>query len=384
MLKMNTKSNLDWLFDLNKNKVDFVNYVINYSSDWANYLSYIITNLRMHHCVGVQQKFEKLGFNGNHSYVLLKSLTSELEVGLFLLNIGEKVKFLESQNAPDLVSGTKNFEKIWEVQTKYDSPYLKRLFIEGNEIISNWSVNVSIDIMLSLRLSGFIPQFVFHKYHETSVSLALKALKNFDTSILKTNKQFVLRTRDINFEIKPTTSSSSKIATIFEGGIEEMSHLIGPDEILEWIAILRNAIIKKSGQLINDIKIYESKKKNCWDSSKNFRLIALTTDADIWSNEIFFIGACFGCYDIKCTTPISDPRILGLTPSDSWYDYIRKYCIDYSELELSEPKGAFLLSDTDEIHGTLFLSSNRSPIRNFFLANPFVNFNNDPSIINYL
>ena len=54
----------------------------------------------------------------------------ELEVGLFLSNRGEVVQFLEGQNAPDLISGPSTYNKIWEIKTKYDSPYLSKLFVE--------------------------------------------------------------------------------------------------------------------------------------------------------------------------------------------------------------------------------------------------------------
>ena len=68
------------------------------------------------------------------------------------------LKKILNRNSPDIILGIKNFYKVWEISTIFDSPEIKNLWIEGNKIIKSWKQNVKCDIGLSLNLSGFKPE----------------------------------------------------------------------------------------------------------------------------------------------------------------------------------------------------------------------------------
>ncbi len=129
--------NLEWLFARNNSRDDFVNLIISTPGRWSEIISNLIQDLRNQGAIGLQEKFERIGFSENNSVLLLKSIFCELEVGCFLLNNGENVRFLEERNSPDLISGNNGFNKIWEISNIFDSINLRRLIIEGNEIIRN-------------------------------------------------------------------------------------------------------------------------------------------------------------------------------------------------------------------------------------------------------
>ncbi len=380
---INTKKTLNWLFDLNKNKTDFVNFIQTKNNNWSKVTSNLVLELRKNGAIGIQEKFKDLGFNINKAYVQLKARFCELEVGSFLIAKGEKIKFLEGQNSPDLISGIKNYDKVWEVSTTFGSPELKNLWIEGNKIINSWDFKVKVNIKLSLVFSDFRPKMSYHKRFETLINNSLKTLRDFDPECLKPSKKFELITPHIFYDLSLSDTNFSGISRIVEGGIDEMAHILLDDEINSWVNAFKSRIIKKSKQLINNINISEKSGNYDWDSY-NYRLIAIVSDAEIFNYETYFIPSCFGSFNIHSTNHIKDIRLKNLNSSNPWYTYIKENCFDHYGNTLKEPKGTFLMPETEEIHGVLFVSSNRRPIKNEFLPNPFVLPNNNPCLINYL
>ena len=376
------KQNLEWLFQFNKNKNDFVSYICARGGNWAESVSELIQNLKMKGGQGIQDKFRNLGFNAHKAYIQIKPRICELEVGDFLLDRGERVLFLEGQNSPDLISGTKKYDKVWEISTVFDSPELKNLWIEGNKIIKSWNRNIKVDIKLSLNLSGFQPEKSFHKNFDKIVKNILKELNRFDPMTLNLDKVKKIRTPMIYYELKLSNNSFSRISTMLEGGIEEMAFLETQNYIDSWVSQFQTRIINKSQQIINDIQKVENNGTNKWEKDY-YCIIALVSDADIFYDK-YFSQTCFGSTDIHKTKYINDPRVIGIQHSNPWYDYVKKHYFDDYGNPLKEPKGVFLSKETEEIHGVLFISSNRRPIDHKFLANPYILKNNDPGIIKYL
>ncbi len=376
------KQNLDWLFHFNKDKNDFISFINARGGNWAESLSELIQNLKRKGAQGIQDKFGNLGFNVDYAYIQLKPRFCELEVGDFILDQGESVIFLEGQNSPDMISGIKKFDKVWEISTIFDSPELKNLWIEGNKIIKSWNRNVKVDIKLSLNLSSFQPEKSFHEIFDKIIKNSLNKLEEFDPMRLSLGQTYNITTPMIFYELKLSNTAFSGISTILEGGIEEMAFLETKDYIDSWVSQFQARIIKKSQQIMKDINIVESNGTNKWEKSK-YRIIALVSDADIFYDK-YFSQTCFGSTDIHKTKYINDPRVIGIQQSDLWYGYVKKHYFDDYGDPLKEPKGVFLKQETEEIHGILFISSNRRPIDYKFLANPFVLKNNDPSIIKYL
>ena len=188
------KQNLDWLFHFNKDKNDFINFINARGGNWAESLSELIQNLKRKGAQGIQDKFRNLGFNVDYAYIQLKPRFCELEVGNFILDKGEKVIFLEGQNSPDMISGIKKFDRVWEISTVFDSPELKNLWIEGNKIIRRWSQNVKCDIKLSLNLSGFQPEKPFHKTFDRIVKDSLNQLRKFESTTLNLGQTIEVKT----------------------------------------------------------------------------------------------------------------------------------------------------------------------------------------------
>jgi len=376
------KQNLDWLFHFNKDKNDFINLINARGGNWAESLSDLIQNLKRKGAQGIQDKFGKLGFNADYAYIQLKPLFCELEVGDFILDKGEKVIFLEGQNSPDMISGIKKFDKVWEISTVFDSPEIKNLWIEGNKTIKSWKQNIECDIKLSLNLSGFQPEKSYHKNFDRIVKNSLKELKKFDPETLSLDEVKETGVPMIHFVLKSSNNSFSGISTMQEGAIEEMAFLETQNYIDSWVTQFQTRIINKSQQIINDIQKVENNGTNIWEKD-NYRIIALASDADIFYDK-YFSQTCFGSMDIHKTKYINDPRVIGMQHSNPWRDYIKKHYFDDYGNPLKEPKGVFLSKETEEIHGVLFISSNRRPIDHKFLANPFVLKNNDTGIIKYL
>ncbi len=160
-----------------------------------------------------------------------------------------------------------------------------------------------------------------------------------------------------------------------------MAHLVLEDEELAWINALKSRVLKKSTQLINNINICEQNRNSSWDLN-NYRLIAIVIGSDVWPDENIFLKACFGLFRNHNRSLIRDTRIDNLSPNNPWYEYLNELCSFYGGLNWREPRGAFLLSRTNKIHGVLFITTNRIPNEYYFVANPFVLENNDPNIIN--
>ena len=376
------KQNLEWLFHFNKDKNDFINFINARGGNWAKSLSELIQNLKRKGAQGIQDKFRNLGFNTDYAYIQLKPLFCELEVGDFMLDKGEKVIFLEGQNSPDMISGIKKFDKVWEISTVFDSPEIKNLWIEANKIIKRWKTNVKCDIKLSLNLSGFQPKKSYHKNFDKIVNNSLKELKKFDPIMLNLDEVIKIGTPMIYFELMLSSNSFSGISTMQEGAIEKMAFLETQEHIESWVSQFKSRIIKKSNQIINDIQKIEANGTNKWEKDNN-RIIALVSDADIFYDK-YFSQTCFGSMDIHITKYINDPRVIKIQHSNPWCDYIKKHYFDDYGDPLKEPKGVFLCKETEDIHGVLFISSNRRPIDHKFLANPFVLKNNNTGIIKYL
>jgi len=292
------------------------------------------------------------------------------------------VVFLEGQNSPDMISGRKELDKVWEISTIFDSPELKNLWIEGNKIIKSWNQNVKCDINLSLNLSGFQPEKLFHKAFDKLVKDSLNQLRKFTPTSINLGQTIEVKTPMIYYKLKLSNNSFSGISTMIEGGIEEMAFLETQDYIDSWVSQFQTRIINKSQQIINDIQKVESNGANKWEKD-NYRIIALVSDADIFYDK-YFSQTCFGSMDIHKTKYINNPLVIGIQDSNPWYDYVKKYYFDDYGNPIKEPKGVFLSKETEEIHGVLFISSNRRPIDYKFLTNPFVNKNNDPDLISYL
>lgn len=381
-MNSNLKQDLEWLFHFNKDKNDFINLINTRGGNWAESLSELIQNLKRKGAQGIQDKFGKLGFNIDKAYIQLKPLFCELEVGDFISGKGEKVIFLEGQNSPDMISGIKKFDKVWEISTIFDSPEIKNLWIEGNKIIKSWKQNVKCDIRLSLNLSGFQPEKSYHKNFDKIVKNSLKELTKFDPMTLSIGEVKQIRTPMIYFILKLSNNSLSGISTMQEGAIEKMAFQETQNYIDSWVSQFQNRIIKKSHQIINDIQKFENNGTNKWEKDNN-RIIAIVSDADIFYDK-YFSQTCFGSKNIHKTKNINDSRIIGMRHSNPWYDYVKNYYFDNYGNTLKEPKGVFLKKETEEIHGVLFVSSNRRPIDYKFLANPFVLKNNNTDLIKYL
>lgn len=90
------RQNLEWLFDLNKNKKEFINFILSKDNDWSEAISQSISELNANGALGVQEKFEKSGFNADTAYIKLLPIFCELEVGIFLIK--DLIKALESYN----------------------------------------------------------------------------------------------------------------------------------------------------------------------------------------------------------------------------------------------------------------------------------------------
>lgn len=377
------RRNFEWLFAHNNESDDFINFIMSIPGRWSEIFSNLIQNLRNQGAIGLQEKFQNIGFNRNNSLIQLKSLFYELEVGYFLLSQGERVRFMERQHSPDLISGDISNNKIWEISSIFDSVNLKRLLIEGHEIIRSWDINVTAHINLSLNLSGFLPNANYHEYHRQIVDESLNQLRSFDPDLLKTNRIHILNTPNIRYELSLSDKNFSGNATVLEGGLEGRAYLVPESEEIGWINALRNRILNKSEQLINNIRIYEQSRNIPWDSN-NYRLIAIVIGSDVWPDENIFLEACFGLFRNHNRSLIRDTRIDNLAPNNPWYEYLNELCSFYGGLNWREPRGAFLLSRTKKIHGVLFITTNRIPNEYYFVANPFVLVNNDPSIINIL
>ena len=207
-------------------------------------------------------------------------------------------------------------------------------------------------------------------------------LRKFDPLMLCPNKSREIKTPMIYYDLKLSNSSFSGISTMLEGGIEEMAFLETQKHIESWVSQFKSRIIKKSHQIINDIQTTEANGTNKWENKKEI-MIALVSDADIF-NDSYFSQTCFGSKNIHNKNYITDSRLINIQQSDPWHDYVKKTCYDFYGKPLKEPKGVFLMKETEVIHGVLFISSNRKPINHKFIANPFVKKNNDPHIINYL
>ncbi len=322
---------MEWLFARNYRRDDFVNLIISTPGRWSEIISNLIQDLRNQGAIGLQEKFERIGFSENNSVLLLKSIFCELEVGCFLLNNGENVRFLEERNSPDLISGNNGFNKIWEISNIFDSINLRRLIIEGNEIIRNWSVNATVHINFSLNLSGFIPNRHIHNYHEIIVNNSLNQLRDFNPNVLTPNHTCILNTQDIQYVIFLSDGGYSGIATVLEGGLERMAHLVLEDEELAWINALKSRVLKKSTQLINNINICEQNRNSSWDLN-NYRLIAIVIGSDVWPDENIFLEACFGLFRNHNRSLIRDTRIDNLAPNNPWYEYLNELCSIIFEL----------------------------------------------------
>ena len=381
-MKPKVKLNLEWLFYYNKDKTDFINFIDARGGNWAESLSKIIQNLKSKGVKGIQDKFNDLGFNIDNAYTQLKPRFCELEVGDFISSQEEKVYFLESQNLPDMISGKNKFDKIWEISTIFDSPELNNLWIEADKIIRNWDQKVKCDIKLSLGLSGFRPEKRYHDFFDNKVKSSLAELKKFDPTTLRLGHPKIVRSPLIFYQLELSTTSFSGISTMMEGGIEEMAHLETQEYIDSWVSQFQDRILRKSKQIINNIRIIENLGTNKWEKD-NYRLIALVSDADIFYDQ-YFSQTCFGSLDIHKTKTIGDPRVIEIKPSNPWFEYVKENFFDDYRNPLKEPNGVFLDKETEEIHGILFISSNRRPIDYNFLANPFVKKNNDPNLIKYL
>ncbi len=380
--KSTTQSDLNWLFQFNKDKTNFIKLINARGGNWAEFLSELIQNLRRNGAQGVQDKFKDLGFNIDNAYVQLKPRFCELEVGNFISDQRENVCFLEGQNSPDMISGIKKFDKIWEISTVFDSPELKTLWIEGDKIIRNWHQKVSCDIRLSLRLSNFRPERRFHKSFDRIINNSLIELSNFDPSMLRPGLTETIETPMIFYELTLSNTSFSGISTMIEGGIEGMASLRIQGFIDSWVSQFQDRILTKSQQIVNNIKKVEADGTNKWEKN-NHRFIAIVSDADIFY-DTYFSQTCFSSMDIHKHRHISDSRVIGIKQSDPWFNYVQEHYFDQYKEPLKEPKGVFLKKEAEEIHGVLFISSNRRPIDYKFLANPFVRKNNDPNLIKYL
>lgn len=260
---------------------------------------------------------------------------------------------------------------------------MKKLWIEGNNIINSWDIRVKADIRLSSILSGFRPDRTYHKHFEKIVDNSLNILNKFDPLILKPGEIYELRTPAIFYNLRINESRFSGISTIIEGGIEEMAFLETAEHINAWVSKMKERILNKSQQLINNISVLEQGGSPEWNMN-NQRLIAIVMDAEVFDYESYLKQCCFGSTDIHNTTRINDSRLMNLEPSNKWHDYIKDNYLDYEGNFLKEPKGVFLQHETKDVHGVLFISSNRRPIEHQFLANPFVEFNNNPNLIKYL
>ncbi len=381
-MKPKAKLNLEWLFDYNKDKTNFINFIDARGGNWAESLSKIIQNLKSKGVQGIQDKFKDLGYNIDNAYTQLKPRFCELEVGDFISSQGEKVYFLEGQNLPDMISGTNKFDKVWEISTIFDSPELKNLWIEADKIIRNWNQKVRCDIKLSVGLSGFRPEKRYHHTFNRIVKCSLTELKNFDPTTLEPHHLEIVRSPMIFYQLELSTTSFSGISTMMEGGIEEMANLVTQEYIDSWVSQFQDRVLKKSKQMINNIRKIESLGTNKWEKD-NYRLITLVSDADIFYHQ-YFSQTCFGSLDIHKTKTIGDPRVIGIKSSNPWFKYVKENFSDDYGNPLKEPNGVFLDKETEEIHGILFISSNRRPIDYKFLANPFVKKNNNPNLIKYL
>lgn len=310
----NIKTDLQWLFQNNADKKDFIRYIFDRGGNWARSISSLIKNLREKGALGIHDKFSDLGFNANNAYVQLKARFTELEVGNFILSQGENVKFLEGHYSPDMISGKDVFDKVWEISSIFDSPELKDLWIEANRIIKNWNRNIKCNIRLSLNLSSFQPTNLHHQNFQSIVEDSLNQLKQFDSSKIQTDQGFVLRTPMIHYEFKLSNDSFSGIVTLLEGGIEGMAFLESQDYIDDWVRQFKDRIKEKANQLIDDINEIESEGTNKWDDSK-YRIIALTSDADVFYDQ-YYIPTLFGSQDIHSDDYINDPHLINVDPSN--------------------------------------------------------------------
>lgn len=379
---MEIENELNWLFNLNQNKDQFKEFILSQDKDFFNLIVELVRESISYNIKGLQEKFGSFGFNENEAQVDIYSRLCELEVGLFLSKKGEKVRFLEGQSSPDLVSGNQFFNKIWEVSSIFNNKELRRLWIKTNKIIKDWDIKVEAKIDLSNIFSGFQPKMKYHKAFRDIVDNSLKELRKYDPKNLSNKKTDKLKTPAIFYDFKKINKNYSGISTMVEGGIERMATLDTDNLILPWIAALKDRICNKSNQLKTDIKKIEDQNKNIWDQP-NYRLIAIVSDKDIFYDN-YLIQTCFGSYNIHSDNLIADERLEKINNSNPWYEYIKNYFYYLNGSILKKPEGVFLINETKSIHGILFISTNQIPVKHKFYCNPFVEYNNVPNLLKYM
>lgn len=126
-MTINIDDELNFLFSLNRDRSDYINFIKDYSSDYGEYIANLINFLKKRSASKIPEKFQNLGFNENSALFNLESRLNELKLGQFLIHKGERVEFIEGRNSPDLISGHNFFNRIWEVATAFNQPQLKVL-----------------------------------------------------------------------------------------------------------------------------------------------------------------------------------------------------------------------------------------------------------------
>lgn len=107
--------------------------------------------------------------------------------------------------------------------------------------------------------------------------------------------------------------------------------------------------------------------------------------SDVFPNERIFFEACFGLFEDNKEGKLEDGRIINLSNDNSWFSYLNNLISFYNNnFNFWKPKGAFLHSEFKRIHGVLFITTNRTTPEYRFIANPFVEINNNNDIMNFL
>jgi len=68
----NHKATLEWLFDHNSDKDNWINYIQTFNDTWDGVISGLVLNLLFKGAEGIQDKFRNLGFSLDYAFFDIK------------------------------------------------------------------------------------------------------------------------------------------------------------------------------------------------------------------------------------------------------------------------------------------------------------------------
>lgn len=355
---------LDWALKLHNNPDDIIKEIIQNES-WALRINDLIKILRDRNISGIQDKFRDTAHLNQ-----FRGRFAELELGFFLSEKGEKIKFLEGTNAPDLISEKDGMERVWEIYSTYDTLLIKILFEKIKNLLSPLELSLRVDLYLTGKALRYKPHnAAIFKQQEEIANLAIKALeaKVKDGSFFQP-----FESNDILFVIKKKEGKPDVFISALEGYPEGMAHLVDDEEENMWKEFYRINIERKKDQLLRNMIKAEENGTNMWKLNHQ-NIIGIVVKNINGNLDQFFIEVLFGRFWNGLQV---GQELINNGLQTPWKDYIKRFCVHPQGIPLVET-GLFFSPEYKDIHGVAFVFPNMSPHNYFFYANPFANAPNE-------